>query len=105
MKIAIPMTRLTRKDTPFVWSKEADKAFNKLKTAYVTPLCLRIFTPGVLMKIETNALDLALGGCASILTDDKWHLVAYYLRKFLGLEERYNVHDKELLAIVACLQH
>ena len=88
-----------------MWSNKADKAFNKLKTAYVTPLYLRIFTPGVLIKIKTNASDLALGGCASILTDDKWHLVAYYLRKFLGLEERYNVHDKELLAIVACLQH
>ena len=57
------------------------------------------------MKIKTDASDLALGGCTSILISDKWHLVAYYLRKFLGLEERYNVHDKELLAIVACLQH
>jgi hypothetical protein len=26
-KIAIPLTKLTRKDTTFVWSKEAEEAF------------------------------------------------------------------------------
>lgn len=32
------------------------------------------------------------------------YLIAYYLRKFLGLEERYNVHNKELLAIILALK-
>jgi hypothetical protein len=39
------------------------------------------------------------------LHEGKWHPIAYYSRKFLGPEERYDVYDKELLAIVACLQH
>ena len=39
------------------------------------------------------------------LHDGKWHPVAYYSRKFTGPEERYDVHDKELLAIVDALKY
>lgn len=105
LEIAIPLTRLTRKDTPWNWDDRTEEAFQKLKKACITPPCFRIFIPGLPTKFETDASDLALGGCASILMDGKWHPVAYYSRKFSGPEERYDVHDKELLAIVACLQH
>jgi hypothetical protein len=30
--------------------------------------------------------------------------VAYYSRKITGLESNYNIHDKELLAIIEALQ-
>jgi transposase InsO family protein len=104
-KIAIPLTKLTRKDTPFEWSKEAEDAFQTLKKASIEPPCFRIFQAGQPLRFETDASDLALGGCASQLHEGKWHPIAYYSRKFSGPEERYDVHDKELLAIVACLQH
>jgi hypothetical protein len=57
------------------------------------------------MRIETNALNLTLGACITQEKDRKWHLIAYYLRKFLGPKECYNVHNKELLAIVLALEH
>ncbi|KAI1686157.1 reverse transcriptase [Pyrenophora tritici-repentis] len=103
--IAIPLTKLTRKDVPFKWSKEAENAFQTLKKASIEPPCFRIFQAGHPLRFETDASDLALGGCASQLHEGKWHPIAYYSRKFSGPEERYDVHDKELLAIVACLQH
>ena len=37
--------------------------------------------------------------------DRQQHLITYYLRKFLGLEERYNIYNKELLAIILALEH
>jgi hypothetical protein len=37
--------------------------------------------------------------------DGKWHPIAYYSRKFTPAEENYDVHDKELMAIVLCLEH
>jgi hypothetical protein len=57
------------------------------------------------LRIETDASDLALGACATQERDGKWHLIAYYSHKFSGLEEQYNVHNKELLAIVSALKH
>jgi hypothetical protein len=104
-KIAIPLTKLTRKDTPFEWSKEAEDAFQTLKNASIEPPCFRIFQAGQPLRFETDASNLALGGCMSQPHEGKWHPIAYYSRKFTGPEERYDVHDKELLAIVACLKH
>jgi hypothetical protein len=37
--------------------------------------------------------------------EGKWHPIAYHSRKFTPAEENYDVHDKELMAIVLCLEH
>jgi hypothetical protein len=55
--------------------------------------------------METDASDLALGACITQEQDGHWHPIAYYSRKFSGPEERYDVHDKELMAIVDALEH
>jgi ribonuclease HI len=55
--------------------------------------------------METDASDLALGACITQERDGHWHPIAYYSRKFSGPEERYDVHDKELMAIVDALEH
>ena len=57
------------------------------------------------MRLKTDALDLALGACITQEQNRQWHPIAYYLRKFTLAEERYNVHNKELIAIVDLLQH
>jgi hypothetical protein len=43
--------------------------------------------------------------CAKQEQDRKWHPIAYYSQKFSSTEENYNVHDKELLAIIVALEH
>jgi hypothetical protein len=102
---AIALTKLTRKDTPFIWGKAQEEAFQSLKQACVEPPTMATFRANEPLRIETDASDLALGACATQERDGKWHPIAYYSRKFSGPEERYDVHDKELLAIVAALQH
>ena len=57
------------------------------------------------MKMETDASDLALGACITQEKDGQWHPIAYYSRKFTPQEERYDVHDKELLTIVSAIKH
>jgi hypothetical protein len=37
--------------------------------------------------------------------DSKWHLIAYHSQKFTSAEENYNIHNKELLAIVVALEY
>ena len=74
-----------------------------LKQAYIEPPILIAFKSSKPARLKTDALDLALGACITQEQDGQWHLIAYYLRKFTALEERYDVHDKELIAIVNAL--
>ena len=56
-------------------------------------------------RIETDASDLAIGACLCQQKDSKWHPVAYYSRKMTAPEQNYDIHDKELLAVVEALKY
>jgi len=56
-------------------------------------------------QLETDASDFALGAVLSQLCEDeKWHPVAFDSRKFSPAEINYDVHDKEMAAIVAAFK-
>jgi hypothetical protein len=82
-----------------------DEVFRALKEACISPPVLIAFRSREPLRIETDASDLAMGMCAKQERDRKWHLVAYYLKKFTSAEENYDVYDKELLAVVVLLEH
>jgi hypothetical protein len=105
-KIAAPLTNLTKKDQAFEWNLEAEKAFQELKTSFSTEPILVIFDPKKPVTVETDASDKAIGACLS-QPDDKAKLrpVAYLSRKMALAELNYEVHDKELLAIVEAFRH
>jgi len=63
-----------------------------------------MFDSKKLERMKTNALDLAIDACFSQLYEGMWHPVAYYFRKLLLAKQNYDIHDKELLAIVAALE-
>ena len=46
-----------------------------------------------------------MGACLYQQADDKWHPVAYYSRKMTQAEQNYDIHNKELLAVVNTLEH
>ena len=51
--------------------------------------------------LETDASDYAIRMCISQLDlDGRLRLVAFYSRKMVPIELNYEIHDKELLAIV-----
>ena len=43
-------------------------------------------------------------GVLSQWHNDKWHPVAYYSKSMSDAERNYEIHDKEMLAIVQALQ-
>ena len=72
-----------------------------MKTRFTTAPILALFDPELKIVMETDASDFALGGCLSQLGErGKLRPVAYYSRKLSPAELNYDVHDKELLAIV-----
>ena len=95
---------------------DARKVFNQLRQAFTEALILRHLNPECYIRIETDASSYAIGGVLSQLTSDQvtldfesistksdfgqWHPVAYFSRKMIPAETRYETHDGELLAIV-----
>ena len=68
-------------------------------------LILAIFDPEHEAILETNASDYAISVyLTQKRNDDKIRIVAFYARKMTGPELNYNIHDKELLAIVETLR-
>jgi len=71
----------------------------------ITEAILQHFDPERAVTIETDASDCAIGAICSQPDDNRiLHPVAYYSRKLKDLERNYDVHDKELLAIVDALR-
>jgi hypothetical protein len=94
---------LTWKDQPFEWTPQQQEAFEALVKACTSNPLLRTFDLKKPIQVETDASDLAIGACLSQEYDSKWHPIAYYLRKLSPVERNYDIHDKELLAIVTAL--
>jgi hypothetical protein len=103
-KIAAPLTRLTRKDK-LEWNAEANQAFETLKKAFTMA---PILTHPDFQKpffLETDASDFALGAVLSQPDKDgRLHLVAFHSQKFTAAKINYEIHNKELLAIVDSFQ-
>ena len=56
-------------------------------------------------RIETDALNYATGGVLSIkCSNNLWRLVAFISKSLSDTERNYKIHDKEMLAIVRCLE-
>ena len=76
-------------------------AFESLKKAFTSAPILGHVDPEKPFIIEADASDFALGSILSQQgNDEKLHPVAFHSRKFDAAEINYEIHDKELLAIV-----
>ena len=62
-----------------------------------------MFNLGKLVYIETDASDRAIRAYLTQDHEGKRHPVAYYSRKITLAEQNYDIHNKELLAIVVAL--
>jgi len=95
-----PLTQLTWKNEAWHWGPSSQLAFNTLKKAFTSAPILKHWDPNAPIILETDASDVALAAILSICTEGDIHPIAFHLRSFQGAELNYDVHDKELLAIV-----
>jgi len=56
--------------------------------------------------IEANSSDFASGAVLSqqLPREDKWHPVAFYSKSLSPVKWNYEIHDKEMLAIIRTLE-
>ena len=103
-RISKPLHRLTRKDQPFEWNHACQEAFEKLKRSLIEAPVLRHYDPNRETRVETDASDGTIAGVLSQLCEDGcWHPVAFYSASMNGAEKNYEIHDKEMLAIIRAL--
>jgi len=57
------------------------------------------------MRVEADASDFVIGGVLSMkCKDEKWRPVAYISKSLNKAKRNYEIHDKEMLAIIRCLE-
>jgi len=57
------------------------------------------------MRVEADVSEYAIEGILSIrCEDDKWRLVAFISKSLNKAERNYEIHDREMLAIIQCLE-
>jgi len=56
--------------------------------------------------IEADSSDFASGAVLSqrLPREEKWHLVAFYSKSLSPVEQNYEIHNKEMLAIICILE-
>lgn len=102
-----PLNALTTKKAiakPFSMTPEASAAFTALKSAFLSAPAIAYFDPDRKTVLETDASGWCSGGVLKQLGPDGEKPVAFYSKKHAPAECNYEIHDKELLAIVRCLE-
>lgn len=103
-EVTAPLYQLVKKDIVFDWSATAEASFNKLKQAFISAPVLAQFKPEDETVLETDSSGYCIGGVLSQYKNGVLRPVGYYSRKNQPAECNYPIYDKELLAIIKCLE-
>ena len=99
-KIAAHLTRLKRKEEPFLWSEACQQSFNELKMRLTSApvLTLPLGKDGFPVYYDASRQGL---GCV-LMQNDK--VIAYAFRQLKKHEQNYPIHNLELAAVVFTLR-
>jgi len=99
--IARPLHNIVKKDKKWEWTKKQGRAFRELKKRFTEEPVLAAPDLDKKMRMEIDASDYATGGVLSMEYEDKlWRLVAFLSKSLNKTERNYEIHDKEMLAII-----
>jgi len=104
-RVARPMNILTQKNEKWWWGEAQQKAFDELKRVFMTKPVLVAPDLDKEFWVETDASNYATGGVLSMkCSNEKWRPVAFISKSLSDTEWNYEIHDKEMLAVVRCLE-
>ncbi|GMJ13693.1 hypothetical protein HRI_005038600 [Hibiscus trionum] len=98
--IASPLTKLLRKDIPFMWTVDQQRSFDQLKQILTHAPVLVQPEPGKDFTVYSDASHQGLG-CV-LMQEGK--VIAYASRQLKPHELNYPTHDLELAAVVFALK-
>ncbi|KAK1432277.1 hypothetical protein QVD17_09172 [Tagetes erecta] len=98
--MALPLTKLTRKNEKFVWGKDQEEAFKELKEKLSSAPILSLPEGTDDLVVYTDASRRGLG-CVLM---QRGKVIAYASRQLKNNECNYPTHDLELAAVVFALK-
>jgi len=104
--IARPLFNLTHSNRAWNWNAKEQEAFEGLKMAVTIAPVLVSPQNSEPFRIEADSSDFASGAVLSqrLPGEEKWHPVAFYNKSLSLVERNYEIHDKEMLAIIRALE-
>ena len=89
--ITAPLRLLTRKETPWQWTNEQQRAFDKLKDTLIESHVKSFFNPRLKTEVIVDAIPVGLG---CLLVQDG-RVIRYASRELSDVEQRYSQGERE----------
>jgi len=87
------------------WTEKQEKAFEELKRRFIEELVLAVPDLDKKIQMEVDVSDYTTGGMLSMEGEDNlWRLVVFLSKLLNEMERNYEIHDKEMLAIIRGLK-
>jgi len=103
--VARPLHNMVKKDKRWQWTEKQKEVFKELKKRFTEKPVLAAPDIDKKMRMEVDASDYATGGVLSMeCGDGLWRPVAFPSKSLNETERNYEIHDKEMLAIIRGLE-
>jgi len=103
--VARPLHDMVKKDKKWEWTEKQEEAFKELKKQFTEEPVLAAPDIDKKMRMEVDASDYVMGGVLSMeCKDGLWRPVAFLSKSLNETERNYEIHDKEMLAIIRGLE-
>ena len=103
--VARPLYNLVKKDKKWEWREREEKVFKELKERFTKEPVLAAPDIDKQMRIEVDTSDYATGGVLLIECEDGlWRPMVFLSKSLNETERNYEIHNKEMLAIIRGLE-
>lgn len=96
------LNNLRKKNVPYIWTEDCQKAFLTLKQAIMSPPVLHLPCFENKFILMTDASENGIGGCLMQEKHGNRVPIAYFSRRMSNSELAYSIYEKECLSVIAC---
>ena len=96
-----PLVQLTQKDAPFVFNNDYIKAFKELKNWLISSPILHYYNLDLELILKIDASNRVIAGILlQLYLNGEWYPITFFLKMMASAKYNYEIHNKEILAII-----